>query len=73
VKRGKQLVGRVIRGAIGLGRLIVTGPLRIVVRRFMGWIRNNIARLFSSLVTCIIQRLPAPVRPHILRAAKSIG
>jgi hypothetical protein len=72
VKRGIRLAGRVARGAIGIGRFIVTGPLRIVVRRFMRWIRDNIARLFRSLVARVIQRLP-PVRPYFSRAAKSIG
>jgi hypothetical protein len=73
VKREIRLAGRVARGAIGIDRFIVTGPLRIVVRRFMHWIRDNIARLFRSLVARVIQRLPPPVRPYNFRAVKSIG
>jgi hypothetical protein len=54
-KSGIRLAGRVPRGAIGIRRFIVSGPLRIVVRRFMRGISNNIARLFRSLVARVFK------------------
>ena len=73
VKRGIKKIGSVAKSALKAGKWLVTGPLRIAIKRFINFIKSSIGRILRTFVRRAIRGLPPVARPFFLKAAKRIG